>query len=136
MAFAIKTFTANHAYKDMTTALADQGRPGKTVSCPNCGEEYVLYYGQRLQEDEATTWLAGRLRAECPAHIGWLALEEAIPVSPEDHRRRIERSIAALRQRLDAETATAAHAHQSERDRLLLSAAQSEGEINELREEL
>jgi hypothetical protein len=136
MALAIKTLTAKRAYEDITTAFSDHGRQGKTVNCPSCGAEYVLYYGQQLQEEEASTWLEGILPNRCPAHVGWLALEEAIPIPPEDHRRRIERAIDALQQRVVAEIAAAALALGNERERLLLSSAQKEGEIQELREEL
>jgi hypothetical protein len=79
--------------------------------------------------------LQGVLRGICPAHIGWLAVDEQ-PVPPEDHRRRIERAIAILRQHVAAEGAAAARALGDERDRLILSATRKEAEIRELREEL
>ena len=76
------------------------------------------------------------MRGICLAHNGWLAIDEQPPVTPEEHRRRIERAIALLQQQMDAERAACARALGNERERLILSAAQKEGEIRELREEL
>jgi hypothetical protein len=129
MALAIKTLTAKHAYGDITTAFTDGGRPGTMENCPTCGAQFVLYYGQRLEEDAAIAWLQAVLRGICPAHIGWLAVDEQ-PVPPEDHRRRIERAIAILRQHVAAEGAAAARALGDERDRLILSATRKEAEIS------
>jgi hypothetical protein len=103
MALAIKTLTAKHAYGDITTAFTDGGRPGTMENCQTCGAQFVLYYGQRLEEDAAIAWLQGVLRGICPAHNGWLAVDEQPPVPPEDHRRRIERAIAILRQHVAAD---------------------------------
>lgn len=136
MALAIKTLTAKHAYGDITTAFTDRGRPGTRENCPTCGAQFVLYYGPQMEKDAATAWLEGMLPGICPAHNGWLAVDEQPPVPPEDHRRRIERAIAILRQRVDAEGAAAARALGDERDRLILSATRKEAEIRELREEL
>jgi len=91
MALAIKTLTAKHAYGDITTAFTDDARPGTMENCPTCGAQFVLYYGQRLEIDAAIAWLQGVLRGICPAHNGWLAVDEQPPVPREDHRRRIER---------------------------------------------
>jgi hypothetical protein len=136
MALAIKTLTAKHAYGDITTAFTDGGRPGTMENCPSCGAQFALYYGQRLEEDAAIAWLQGVLRGICPAHNGWLAVDEQPPVPREDHRRRIERAIAILRQHVAAEGAAAARTLGDERDRLILSATRKEAEIRELREEL
>ena len=136
MAVAIKSFVAKHAYKDITAALTDKGRKGKLLNCSNCNEEYVLYYGEQLSEQEATAWLTEKLPTLCHAPKGWLTLNEEAPVSPDEHRRRIEQAITVLQRQVDAESAAAQTLLGSERERLILSYSQKEGEVNELRLEL
>ena len=136
MAIAIKSSTAKQAYQDMIQAFSDAGRLGKTVNCPNCGEEYVLYYGERIDEDEAIAWLVENMPRACPSHRGWLALDEASPTSAEEHRRRVETAITPLQHTVDTETAAATQALGIERERLILSYSEKEATIRELRQEL
>jgi hypothetical protein len=135
MALAIKSFTARLAYRDIIQSLAHSGRLGKTVRCPKCGVEYVLYYGERIVEADTTQWLQEELKRICPAHTGWLSSEEVLPVKAEEHRERIERTISILQRELDAIRA-AAQAPNNVRERLILSGGQEEAQITELRQEL
>ena len=135
MALAIKSFTARLAYRDIAQSFSDRGLRGKICRCPNCGVEYVLYYGQRTVKTDATDWLEQEMRGICPAHTGWLSSEEALPVTLEEHRQRVERAIRILQRELEG-IAAAAQAPASVRERLILSAGEKEAEIKELRQEL
>ena len=84
MAIPIKEFTARQAYRDLTQTFTDSGRLGKIVNCPQCGSAYVLYFGGRLNGQEATEFLEKGLPRCCPEHKGWLAFEEDLPVCAED----------------------------------------------------
>jgi hypothetical protein len=135
MAIAIKEFTARQAYRDLTQTFTDSGRLGKIVNCPQCSTAYVLYFGGRLNEQEATEFLEKALPRCCPEHKGWLAFEEDLPVCAEDHHMRVQEVINRLQHEAEADYA-AAQINGPDRERLIVSAKQREAEINELRNEM
>lgn len=135
MAIAIKLLTAKHAYGDLTRKFTDSGRTGKIVNCPHCGMEHLLYFGQQVEEQTATTALEEHLRKTCPEHAGWWAFEESAPVLPTDHKNRVKQAIEKLKSDAGREL-EGAQIHGGTREFLILSASQKEGEIRELEEEL
>ena len=135
MAIAIKELTARHAYPDLTQTFTDKGRYGKIVNCPQCGFGYLLYFGEKLNEQEATELLEKTLPGSCPEHTGWLSFDEDMPVLTGEHRKRVQQAITRLQHDADADNA-AAQINDRDRERLILSAKQKEGEIKELRQEL
>ena len=136
MALAIKKFTAEQAYKDVTLRFTDAGRTGAIVHCPDCGEEHLLYYGPEMTEGEAIAWLEDTLRKLHPDHRGWLSHDEKIPFSNEDHRRRIEDAIGDLQRQVQVEQEAAQRTLGEERNRLIGSYSRKQGKIRELTEEL
>jgi len=137
MALAIKSFTARHAYRDLTLIFTDRGRTGRAVNCPRCGEEHVLYYGPQVDEAAAMAWVTPELLRTCGNHTGWLSHSEAPPVTTAEHRQRIGRAIVDLQRHMEAQDAAAQTCLPGpERDGLILASERTQGEINELREEL
>jgi len=134
MAVAIRELTARCAYSDLTRRFADKGRRGKLVNCPQCSCGYLLYFGDVLDEQEATERLQQALPKCCPEHKGWLAFDEEPPVSDAEHRRMMQEAIERLQRDVDAEHEAAQSNSGHNRERLILSAAQKQGEINELKQ--
>jgi len=123
-------------YQDLTRRNADHGRLGALVNCAQCGEGYLLYYGQALAEQEARDLLERQLTVSCPAHKGWIGMDEDPPVSAEEHVQRVENEIVRLERLAVNEDALAQATTGTERERLILSSAQKRGDVLNLRQEL
>jgi hypothetical protein len=50
---ATKKAVATTTHKRHVEQFTDAGRTGFTAQCPQCKEEYVVYYGQKMDEAEA-----------------------------------------------------------------------------------
>jgi hypothetical protein len=106
------------------------------VNCPNCGDEYLLYYGQIMSREEAENWLLENLIRTHPSHKGWLVHDEDTPVSDAEHRQRVEYEISKLQRLVDIESAAALETSGDERAHLIGSYTKKQGMIRELQEEL
>jgi hypothetical protein len=60
---AIRTSAANR-YRSIVAQYTDQGREGKRMPCPECGEEYIVYFGAPVSDESATDQFNTHLRHE------------------------------------------------------------------------
>jgi hypothetical protein len=81
MAIAVKKELAHACYAGLVQVLTEEGRTGIKLTCPQgqCRQEYVLYFGSAIEEEEMRCLFDRRVGQHHPFHLDVYALDEPMP---------------------------------------------------------
>lgn len=81
MAIAVRRELAHTRFAGLSRMLADEGRTGIKLTCPQlgCRQEYVVYFGSVMEEKEMSWLFDGRVGQHHPCHLDLYAFDEPMP---------------------------------------------------------
>jgi hypothetical protein len=81
MAIAVKRELAHTRFARLSRMLADEGRTGLKLTCPQggCRQEYVVYFGSVTEEEEMRWLFDGRVGQHHPCHLDLYTFDEPMP---------------------------------------------------------
>jgi hypothetical protein len=83
MTVAIKLPLAYTAYRIAVKQYAGQDREAVVVSCVNCRQGYVLFFGPEMSESEAQQWFYYQAKRDHPHKADGFSIGEPFPTAEE-----------------------------------------------------